>query len=133
MATGDADAVRRFLELARDTPDSVWGIFDDDVEWVLSVNRAPDFPTVSRGPEAVREFFRRWSGTFEDWDYAVEDMVEGPGTVAVRIHQWGRGKGSGAEVDSRFWQIWVMRDGRAVRVIHDIDRSAALEAAGVSS
>jgi hypothetical protein len=48
--------------------------------------------------------------------------------VLVRIHQWGRGKGSGATVDGRFWQAWVIRDGRAQRVTHHVEREGALAA-----
>ena len=127
------EIVQRFIREARDTPEAVWDIFDEEVEWDLTgIPAAPDVPRVSHGPDAVREFFRRWAGAFDDWDYAVEEVIEGPDTVAVRVHQWGRGKGSGARVDNRFWQIWIMRDGKAIRVTHQEGRANALEAAGLS-
>jgi hypothetical protein len=43
----------------------------------------------------------------------------------------GRGKGSGAPVEARFWQVWIMRDGKAVRVTHHIEKADALEAAAL--
>jgi len=133
MSEKNVEIVRRYLSRARESPAEVWGIFDDDVEWDLAgIPSAPDFPRISRGPDAVREFFRCWAGAFADWDYEVEELIHGPGVVAVRIHQWGRGKGSGIEVDARFWQIWTMRDGKAIRVTHSEDRAEALKAAGLS-
>lgn len=133
MSQQNVKIVTRYLERAREDPDALWSFFDEDVEWDIGgVPSAPDFPRVSRGREAVRDFFRAWAGAFEGWDYEVEDVVGGPDAVVVRIHQWGRGKGSGAEVDSRFWQIWSIRDGKAVRVRHTEDRRSALAAAGLS-
>ncbi|MGI8460383.1 MAG: nuclear transport factor 2 family protein [Solirubrobacterales bacterium] len=133
MSEENVEIVMRYLDTAREDPDAVWGIFDDDVEWDLAgIPSAPDFPGISHGPDAVREFFRRWAGAFNDWGYETEEVIDGPGVVAVRIHQWGRGKGSGIEVSGRFWQIWTMRDGKAVRVTHSEDRADALRATGRS-
>ncbi len=129
----NVELVRRFLEGARVDPDAVWDIFAEEVEWDLAgIPAAPDVSPVSRGPDAVQDFFRRWVGAFDDWDYEVEELIEGPEAVAARIHQWGRGKGSGIPVDNRFWQVWVMRDGKAVRVAHREDQGEALAAAGLA-
>ncbi|MGI9020792.1 MAG: nuclear transport factor 2 family protein [Solirubrobacterales bacterium] len=132
MSRENVDTVMLYLNQAATDPDAVWGIFADDVEWDLTgLPSAPDFPRLSRGPDAVREFFRRWAGAFDDWSYEVEELMDGRDAVAVLIHQWGRGKGSGLEVDARFWQIWTMRDGKAIRVTHSQDRAIALEATGL--
>jgi len=132
MSKENVEIVRRFVDRALETPDAVWDIFDEDVEWDLGPLATPDFPPVSRGPEGVREFFRRWAGTFEDWGYEIEEWIDTRNAVALHVHQWGRGKGSGAAVDQRFWQVWTMRNGQAVRVTHRADRAGALEAAGLS-
>ncbi|HZA90235.1 MAG TPA: nuclear transport factor 2 family protein [Solirubrobacterales bacterium] len=132
MSQENVEVVRRFLDQAAETPDAVWDIFDESVEWEVGALGIPDFPPTSHSPDGVREFFRRWVGTFDDWGFDVEEMIEAPDAVAVHIHQWGRGKGSGAAVDQRFWEVWTMRDGKAVRVTHHYQRAAALEAAGLS-
>ena len=131
MSEENVEIVLRFLDRAREAPDAAWVIFDDQVEWETGALSVPDFPPKVSGPDAVREFFRRWAGTFDEWDYAVEEVLDGPDAVAVRIHQWGRGKGSGVRVDNQFWQLWFLRDGRAVRVAHAIERNDALAAAGL--
>jgi hypothetical protein len=125
--------VGRFLEQARNRPESVWDIFHEDVVWDLSgIPAAPDVSPKSHGPESVRDFFRRWAGTFQDWDYTVEKLTAGPGTVLAQIHQWGTGKGSGVPVDAKFWQIWVMQRGQAIRVTHRLDEVEALKDAGLA-
>jgi ketosteroid isomerase-like protein len=129
MPPANVDIVRRFLDQAPENPDAVWDIFDADVEWETGALLIPDLPDTLHGPDGVRDFFRRWVGAFENWGYEVEEFVEAGDSVAVHIHQWGRGKGSGALVDQRFWQVWTMRDGNAVRVRHELERARALEAA----
>ena len=131
MSRENVEAVRRYLARAVEARDEVWGIFDEDVEWDLGGIGRPDFPDSSRGPDAVRDFFRRWVGAFEDWGFDIEEVIDHDEAVAVHIHQWGRGKGSGATVAERFWQIWFLRDGKAVRVTHRRSRDEALEAVGL--
>ncbi len=132
MPADEVAIVRRFIETAADDPDGAWRIFAADVEWRIAALTIPGFPEALHGPDGVREFFRRWVGSFEDWGYEAEEYLAGPDAVVVQIHQWGRGKGSGAAVDLRFWQVWSLRDGEAVRVVHELDRAAALEAAGLT-
>jgi ketosteroid isomerase-like protein len=132
MSEENVETVLHFADNAREAPDAVWDIFDEDVEWDLGALAIPDFPPTSHGPDGVREFFRRWVSMFEDWAYEVEEVRDAPDAVALRIHQWGRGRESGAAVDQRFWQVWIMRDGKAVRVTHKFEKADALEAAGLS-
>ena len=131
MPDGDVAIVRRFLETAERDQDQAWSVFADDVEWRIEALTVPGFPPAFHGPDGVREFFRRWVGSFEDWGYEAEEYVAGQEAVVVQIHQWGRGKGSGAPVDLTFWQVWWLHDGKAVRVVHDLDRDAAFKAAGL--
>ena len=134
MSQENVAIVERFIEQARTRPDAVWDIFDKDVDWELdpAALALPDFPPSSHGPDGIRDFFRRLVGAFEDWDYEAEDVFGVGDAVLVHIHHWGRGKGSGAQVEARFWQVWIMRDAKAVRVTHHIERAEALEAAGLS-
>ena len=131
MSQENVRVVRSFLDRAREDP-TAWDIFDEDVVWEVGALAIPDVPATSRGPDGVREFFRHWVGAFEDWAYEVEEVIDARDAVAVHLHQWGRGKGSGATVDLHFWEVWIVRDGRAVRVTHWVDKADALEAAGLS-
>jgi ketosteroid isomerase-like protein len=132
MSQENVEIVRRFLRLAPENPDAAWDIFDSDVEWEIGDLGLPDFPRSSRGPDGVREFFRRWVGAFGNCGFEVEEVIDGGDAVLVHIHQWGSGKGSGATVEGRFWEVWMIRDGKAVRVVHHSEKADALEAAGLS-
>jgi hypothetical protein len=51
----------------------------------------------------------------------------------VRIRQGGRGKQSGVEVEMPpYWQVYRLRDDRAVRIEVYRDQAEALEAVGLA-
>jgi ketosteroid isomerase-like protein len=131
MSRENVEMIRRVLDQAPDNPTVLWEVFDDDVRWELGSLDIPDAGGTWRGPAGVREFFRRWAGAFEDWSYEVDEIIDAGDSVVVHIHQWGRGKGSGVTVDSRFWQVWTIRNGKVVRGTHHSERAEALEAAGL--
>jgi ketosteroid isomerase-like protein len=72
-----------------------------------------------------------WTGPFDEWGYEVGEVIDAGDSVVAQIHQWGRGKGSGAGVESRFWQAWTISDGKIVRATHHSEKAEALEAAGL--
>jgi ketosteroid isomerase-like protein len=121
MPQENVRVVGSFLDHAREDP-TAWDIFDEDVAWEAGALAIPDVPATSRGPDGVREFFRRWVGAVEDCTYEVENVIDARDAGAVHLHQRGRGKGSGATVDLHFWEVWIVRDGRVVRVIHPVDQ-----------
>jgi hypothetical protein len=49
MSQENVEIVRRFLEGAQETPDAVWNIFDEEVEWDTGYWSAPDFPERTYG------------------------------------------------------------------------------------
>lgn len=85
-----------------------------------------------RGPEEIRGYVQ---GFLTSWNNAViagEDFVAEGDTVVVGVHQSATGKGSGAPVDFRYFQVWSFRAGMVVRIECIRERSDALEAAGLS-
>jgi hypothetical protein len=52
--------------------------------------------------------------------------------VIARMHLWGRGRGSGIEIENDIWQIWTFRNGKVVHYCDFESREEALEAAGLS-
>jgi ketosteroid isomerase-like protein len=131
MSEENVEIVRRMYDRALQDPDALYELLDDNIEWETGGLGYPNPPT-DRGREAVRQFFREWVGAFEEWGFEVEELSEAGNSVVACIHQWGRGKSSGVDVDQRFWQVWTMRDRKAIRATHHLDRAAALEAAGLS-
>jgi uncharacterized protein len=130
MSQENVNLVVGAVEAGRQDPEAFFFILDPEVEWDVS-ERFPDARTY-HGPEGVREFYRRWIGTFDDFGYEIEEVIDAGDSVIVVLHQWGRGKGSGVMVDNRFWMVWTVRHGKVVRYRHFSERGRALEAAGLS-
>jgi ketosteroid isomerase-like protein len=105
-------------------------ILDDEVQFEVGALGIAGLTTF-HGPDGVMEFYVRWLGSFEDWGYETEELVDAGDGVVVGIHQWARGKGSGAAVDNRFWQVWTLREGKVIRSTHHWEKAEALEAAGL--
>jgi ketosteroid isomerase-like protein len=78
----------------------------------------------------VRAFFGQWAGAFDDFGFEAEEVVGAGDSVAVLVHQWGRGKETGAQVENRAWQLFTMRDGKVVHCRGYETKGEALEAAG---
>jgi ketosteroid isomerase-like protein len=97
---------------------------DDDIE----LEPSSTFPgqEVYRGHEGVLRFFAMF---FEAWDeYHAEpiEFVDAGENVVVVVHQRARGKGSGVMIESDMFQVWTLRDGKAVRVRVRESREEAL-------
>jgi ketosteroid isomerase-like protein len=132
MSQQNLELVTRVLGEAQHNPPALWDLLDDDVLWEPGQLDLPDAaPAQWHGPAGVQEFFRRWIGPFDEWGYEVGEMIDAGDSVVAHIHQWGRGKGSGAKVESQFWLVWTIRDGKLVRGTHYAGRAEALESAGL--
>jgi len=101
----------------------------EEVEWDY-VGAFPEAVTY-HGPEQVAEFFREWASGFDDFGFEADEIVDAGESVLVRLHQWGRGKGTGAQVESRTWQVFRFRAGKIVHCRGYATKIEALEAAGV--
>ena len=123
--------IRRLFEQAVYDPNVFFDSLDDGVEWEAGPIEPPDYQaSVRRGPAAVREFFRRWLAPFDEWGAELGETIDVGDSVVAHVHQWGRGKGSGALVEQSHWQAWTFRDGKIVRVSLHGGRGDALEAVG---
>jgi ketosteroid isomerase-like protein len=132
MSKQNVQLVERVLGEAQHNPAALWAVLDDDVLWEVGALELPDAgATQWRGPAGVREFFRRWTAPFDDWGYEVDEVIDAGDSVIARIRQWGRGKGSGATVESHFWQAWTIRDGKVVRGTHHAEKHEVLRAVGL--
>jgi ketosteroid isomerase-like protein len=78
------------------------------------------------GRAAIEEFL---DGFLEQWDVFhqhVESTVRRGDRVLVNIHLTAVGRGSGAEVSTRYAHLWTLRGERAERVDAYYDTEAAL-------
>jgi ketosteroid isomerase-like protein len=78
----------------------------------------------------VRAFLGQWAGSFDEFGFEAEDASEIGDSVVFCLHQWGRGKDTGAPVESRTWQVMTFRDGKVVHCRGYETRDEAIGAAG---
>ncbi len=84
------------------------------------------------GREGFLRFIANWTDQFEEFQQIPEEFIDAGDRVVVRIHQKGRGKGSGVPVEAHFWLVHLLDDDKNRRVDLFDDEARALEAAGLS-
>ena len=108
--------------------DAAVEFFDPEVDWVLPALQRADS---CRGPDEIKRFWEGLDETFDELRLDPQETVDAGDRVAVRLRFYGRGKGSGAELDTEMYhQVTTFRDGTMVRIEYFTDWAEALEAAG---
>ena len=88
--------------------------WDPEIEWRV-IGGAPEEVSLIRGLEAMGRYYDDWVETIDDLRAVVAEVVFEDGErVAALVRNSGRGRGSGANVDSSFYLACVVRDGRIV-------------------
>jgi ketosteroid isomerase-like protein len=100
-----------------------------DIEWDTTTMGVWPEAEVVHGPDAVLAFFRRFLGTWDEYHAEFSDYAASGDHVVVDVHDGGRGKGSGVEVERSFTQLWTVRDGAVIRFRAYPDRASAEAAA----
>jgi ketosteroid isomerase-like protein len=91
-----------------------------------------DLLGVQRGPEGLRRVLEPIWSYFDDLHVELHELIDAGDQVFAAATARGRGKHSGVETSMDLWGVWTVRGGRAVRWQGYTDRTAALEAAGLS-
>jgi uncharacterized protein len=130
MSEENVEVVRRMLEAyALGDNEAALAAFDPDVVFDQSIR--PD-GGIFHGRDGLAEAMRTWTGTFENWRLEVEKIIDAGDRVLVIGHEFGRGKGSGAETQQTTYQVYTVRNGKIVHLKGHLDKEKALEAAGLS-
>ncbi|HXE99709.1 MAG TPA: nuclear transport factor 2 family protein [Solirubrobacterales bacterium] len=131
MSQENVEVVRRCLDaFQRGDFDAATDALDPRIEYDLT--HFPD-GKVYLGHDGVREAFRIWLGTWEDYRQEIDEVIDlGADEVVVVLREFGRGKGSGIEVERPTAGVWTLRDGKAVRIRFYAGKVEALEATGLS-
>jgi ketosteroid isomerase-like protein len=85
----------------------------------------------SSGFDAMRADLERWASAFDELKVTIEEIIDAGDQVVVVAHHEGRGRESGVEVDTRFYEVYTLREGRVSRVDEFNEMAEALEAAGL--
>jgi ketosteroid isomerase-like protein len=102
---------------------------DADIEW-HNTAKFPG-PRIYSGPGGVRSFLRDQADSFDLHRMEIEQVAEASNTVVLVVHGWGQGKASAVPIDARFAMIFVLRDGKVVRIEVRGNYAEALEAVGL--
>jgi ketosteroid isomerase-like protein len=85
------------------------------------------------GKEAVGAWFGDWFRSFDrDYRFEIEETRDLGDRVLIVARHRSRGRASGAPIDQHGAWIYTVRDGRVVRCDIYSERTAALEAVGLS-
>jgi ketosteroid isomerase-like protein len=91
----------------------------------------PDMDRVYYGHDGYRRFWRQWLDAFEDIRWDPEEMVDFGAKALVTTRQSGHGSGSGVGLSKSVFQVFTFKGGLVIRQEDFLDRSKALEAAGL--
>jgi ketosteroid isomerase-like protein len=105
-------------------------LFDADYEMDLT-QFSVDF-RVLQGYDAAQRALTSYWETFEDFRTELDEVIHADERqVVTAIRDGGRVKDGDAVVWNRFFQVWTLRDGKAIRLRVYTDKVRALEAAGL--
>jgi ketosteroid isomerase-like protein len=85
----------------------------------------------SYGLDAIRDNITHWKEAWEELDVTAEEFIDAGDRVLVTVHHRGRGRGSGIDIDSRFYLVYSLFNGKVARQDEYADRESALNAAGL--
>jgi ketosteroid isomerase-like protein len=105
--------------------------YDPDVEWHGTVGGL-DEGSLRRGHQEMMRGFDDYFTVWERLDLRPEEIIDTGDQLIVFVHEVARGKESGIVVETDTATISTLREGVTVRVRSFMDRSQALEAAGLS-
>jgi ketosteroid isomerase-like protein len=127
MSQENVEIVRKAFEVSNDLA-AVSSFWDEEIRWI----EPPDSPATVAvvGARAAREAMEAWMAMWDEYRYDVEELIDvgdevvlaGTQVMAVR----------GAEVSSRLFFVWTLRDGLAVQARLFLDRNQALQAVGLA-
>ena len=125
MQTG-VQLVHEIIEaLNRGDVDGMLARMHPEFEW-RPLESSPVAGGVYRGHEQVRRYVEDWLGTFDDLRIELEEPTQVGDRVVAMVRGQGRGRASGLQLDTRFCQVWTVRDGEAVGMEEYASRELAI-------
>jgi ketosteroid isomerase-like protein len=132
MPDDNVEIVRASWEAwSRGDMGALFDFYDPAVEWDMTHSYVPDMG-LFHGHDGIREFFRAWRAFFAEYHAEPEEFIDAGDSVIVRVRQRGRGRASTVDVElPAYWQVYTLREGRAVRVAIYREEGDARAAAGL--
>jgi ketosteroid isomerase-like protein len=133
MSQENVEIVRRGYAAWERTGSPDYEFLHARIEW-HGPREFPDLAEPHYGHEGVARYLDKVNEVFDDYRMVPEEFIDaGEDQVLVFSREGGRGKGSGAKVQTNpTAHLWTLQDGKAIRMKSYWQRSEALEAAGLS-
>ena len=132
MSAENVEIVRLGYDEFLATGELVERITAPEFVWDMSTFHGWPERQTYEGPQGTREFLTDWVGAWEDWRLEVRELIDAGDDVVAILHQSGRSKTTGLEVDMDFAQVWTIKDGKQTRMRMYADPDEALREVGLS-
>jgi ketosteroid isomerase-like protein len=132
MAIDNVEIVRRgYKAFEQGGVEGILEFLDPAIEWHMSAafTRAT---RVYRGHDGVREVFRFFNELIADLGADPHEFIDAGDRVIVPVRLHGRLRETGEPVAYELVQVWLGRDGKAIRLNTYPDRETAVAEAGGS-
>ena len=131
MSQENVEVVRGIFKHLNRTGEQPREAYAEDA--TADASRLPGFG-VYRSREEVISAWLAYRDTFEEWWLEeVKEVLDGQGErVFAASRDGGRMKASGSEIRNNFFNVYELRGGKIVAWTVFLDRTQALEAAGLS-
>ena len=127
LVSSERDVVKASYEaVGRGDVEAAMEALAPDAEWHES-GVLPE-PDVHRGRDSIAAFLTDFLAQWERFDQEIVELVDAGDKVGVFIHLTATGRGSGAEVDTRYAHVWTMLAGVGIRVDAYYEESNARDA-----
>jgi len=131
MSEENVELVRRGHDAFRDSgEEAIFEYLHADID-LTPVEELLDAETF-HGHDGVRRYFQSMREAFGDFGWEPQEFLDQDDHVLVETRFFAAGRGSGAPVEAMVYNVWTVRQGKAVRVRGFLSRERALEAAGLS-
>jgi ketosteroid isomerase-like protein len=133
MSQENVEVVRRiYAEWKLGNLEAAVKLFDPEIVFESFMPDSSE-RVVAHGPTEIEAFTRELLAQTREYRMIGEEFrAVGNDKVFVAGRQATIGRQSGAAVDSPAFWVWTFRRGKVVRLLFEIDRRKALEAAGLS-
>jgi ketosteroid isomerase-like protein len=131
MSEENLETIRRGYEHFISTGEFRAETMHRDFVWDMSTFRGWPERESYAGIEGAREFMAEWLEAWDDWELELEELRDAGENVVAIVRQRGRSKATGVPVDMHFAQVWVMQDGKQLRMQMYASPEEALEATGL--
>jgi ketosteroid isomerase-like protein len=110
-------------------PGTALSAYSPDTEW--DDTRFRPEGKIHRGRDELAELVRTWVGTWRDYSFKLERIVDAGDRVVLIYEEQGTGKGSGLEIATQVGSVITVEGRQITRTVVYSDPGDALEAAGL--